>query len=120
MRANFLSTNFLKTPRGPGHPGKIPLDIPDSSLRNPRKTNFRGTARSFWPPPLRVEDPHPTGRSPDPKIRSRPGKPNQKKGPKRKVHESRPFFVNSGVFPWENKHDSYIELLFWNAPAKSS
>ena len=34
------------------------------------------------------------------KIRSRPGKPNQKKGPKRKVHEFHPFFVNSGVFPW--------------------
>ena len=35
-------------------------DIPDSSLRNTRKTNFRGRARSFWPPPLRVEDPHPS------------------------------------------------------------
>ena len=33
-----------------------------------------------------------------------------------------PFCVsqNSGVFPWENKHDSHIELLFRNAPAKSS
>ena len=31
-----------------------------------------------------------------------------------------PIFVNSGVFPWENKHDSHIELLFRNAPAKSS
>ena len=34
------------------------------------------------------------------------GKP--KKGPKRKVHMSfAPIFVNSGVFPWENKHDSH-------------
>ena len=41
-------------------------DIPDSSVRNPRKTNFRGRARTFRPPPLCVEDPHPTGRSPDP------------------------------------------------------
>ena len=28
--------------------------------------------------------------------------------------------MNSGVFPWENKHDSQIELLFRNAPVKSS
>ena len=40
---------------------------------------------------------------------------------KRKVHDFALFFcVNSGVFPWENKHDSRIELLFRNAPAKSS
>ena len=32
-------------------------------------------------------------------IRSLPGKPNQRKGPKRKVHEFRPFFAKSGVFP---------------------
>ena len=31
-----------------------------------------------------------------------------------------PIFVNSGVFPWENKHETHIELLFRNAPAKSS
>ena len=39
MRTNFFCTNFLNTVRGPGHPGKNPWDIPDSSLRNPRKTN---------------------------------------------------------------------------------
>ena len=39
---------------------------------------------------------------------SRPGKKKPKKGPKRKVHEFSPAFVNSGdVFPWENKHDSH-------------
>ena len=67
MRTKFFCTNFLNTARGPGHPGKIPgtSRIP---LRNPRKTKFRGRARSFRPPPLRVEDPHPTGRSPDPKT----------------------------------------------------
>ena len=31
-----------------------------------------------------------------------------------------PIFVNSGVFPWENKHDSHLELLFRNGPVKSS
>ena len=35
-----------------------------------RKTNLRGRARTFRPPPLCVEDPHPTGRSPDPKSSS--------------------------------------------------
>ena len=48
-------------------PAKFSRDIPDSSLRIPRKTNFRGRARTFRPPPLRVKDPHPTGWSPDPK-----------------------------------------------------
>ena len=77
MRKNFFCTNFLNTPRGLGHPGKIPAtsqiplfetgDIPDSSVRNPRKTNFRGRARTFRPPPLRVDDPHPNVWSPDPK-----------------------------------------------------
>ena len=39
-------------------------------------------------------------------LRSRPGKPNQRKGQNEKFMNS-PIFVNSGVFPWENKHDSY-------------
>ena len=61
MRMNFFCTNFLKTPQGSGTSRQDSRDIPDSSLRNPRKTNFRGRARTFRPPPLRVEDPHPTG-----------------------------------------------------------
>ena len=36
-----------------------------------------------------------------------PRQTTPKKGPKRKVHEFRPIFVNSGGFPWENKHDSH-------------
>ena len=59
MRTNFFCTNLLNTPSGPGNLGKIPRDIPDSSLRKPRKTIFRGRARTFWPPPLCVEDPTP-------------------------------------------------------------
>ena len=51
------------------------------------------------------------------KIRSRPGKPNQRKGQNEKFMNFAHFFVNSGVFPLENKHDSH---LFRNAPAKSS
>ena len=35
-------------------------------------------------------------------IRSRPGKPNQRKGQKEKFMNFAHFCVNSGVFPWEN------------------
>ena len=54
-------------PKGSGTSRQNSRNIPGSSLQNPRKTNFRGRAQTFRPPPLRVEDPHPTGRSPDPK-----------------------------------------------------
>ena len=63
-------TFFARTfehPQGSRTSRQNSWDIPDSSLRNPRKTNFRGWARTFRPPPLRETDPHPTGRSPDPK-----------------------------------------------------
>ena len=45
-----------------------------------------------------------------PKFRSRPRKPNQRKGQNEKFmifFVLPPMFVNSGVFPWENKRDSY-------------
>ena len=64
----FFVHELFEHRQGSGTSRQKSRDIPDSSLRNPRKTNFRGRARSFRPPPLRVEDPHPTGRSPDPKI----------------------------------------------------
>ena len=63
MSTNLFCTNYLNTPRGPGHPG----DIPGCLLRKSRKTYFRGRARTFRPPPFRVDDPHPTRQSPDPK-----------------------------------------------------
>ena len=49
------------------------LDIPAKSRDIPPKkvwfSWFRGTYRTFWPPPLRVEDPyHPTGKYPDSKV----------------------------------------------------
>ena len=69
MRTKFFFHKLLEHPQWSGTSRQNSRDIPDSSLslRNPRKTNFRGRARTFRPPPLRVEDPHPTGRSPDPK-----------------------------------------------------
>ena len=65
MRKNFFYTHFLNTPGNPGHPGKIPGTWQIPLFETPRKTNFQGRARTFRPPPLRVEDPHPTGRAPD-------------------------------------------------------
>ena len=60
-----LNTNlFSQTLRAtPGYPSKIPgyfakrFGIP----------GFRRTYRIFWPPPLHVEDPHPTRKYPDSK-----------------------------------------------------
>ena len=68
MRTNFFAQIF-EHPQGSGTSRQNFRDIPDS-FRNPRKTNFRGRARTFQPPPLCVEDPHTTGRSPDPKSYS--------------------------------------------------
>ena len=67
MHTNFLHKLF-EHPQGSGTSRQNFRDIPDSSLQNPRQTNFRGRARTFRPPPLHVEDPHPTGPSPDPKV----------------------------------------------------
>ena len=39
--------NFLNTPRGSGISRQSSRDIAGSSLPNPRKTNFRGRARTF-------------------------------------------------------------------------
>ena len=72
-RENLLGTknahklfcaNFLNTPRGLGHPGKIPgtFQIPLFETQG-RQTFAWGRAPTFWPPPLRVEDPHPNERS---------------------------------------------------------
>ena len=57
MRTNFLCTNFLNTPRGPGHPGKIPgtSQIPLFETQEDKLsregTNFLATAPSGGRPP---------------------------------------------------------------------
>ena len=63
----FCSHKLFEHPQWAGTSLQNSRDIPDSSLRKPRKTSSRGRAQTFRPPSLRVEDPHPTGRSPDPK-----------------------------------------------------
>ena len=54
---NWTQTFFSQTFRAlPGYPGKIP-GYPPKKVWFP---GFRGTYRTFWPPPLHVEDPQPT------------------------------------------------------------
>ena len=67
MRTKFFCTTFWTPPgvrdipaKFPGHPGFL--------SSKPKEDKVSRAARSFRPPPLRVEDPHPTGRSPDPKT----------------------------------------------------
>ena len=71
-RGRKMSTNFFAqvfwTPPGVRD---IPAKFPGYSRclpSNPWKTNFRGRARTFRPPPLHVQDPHPTWWYPDPKV----------------------------------------------------
>ena len=52
-------------------------------------------------------------------VRSRPSKPNQRKGQNEKFMNFA-HFCEFWCFSLGNKHDSHIELLFRNAPAKSS
>ena len=57
----FLSQAFRAPP---GYPGKIP----GYPAKKVWFTWFLGTYRTFWPPPLHVEDHYPTGKYPDSKV----------------------------------------------------
>ena len=62
---NWTQTFFSQTFRAPpGYPGKVP-GYPAQKVWFPW---FRGTYRTFWPPPVHVEDPYPTGKYPDQKV----------------------------------------------------
>ena len=63
---NWTQTFFFsQTFRAPlGYPGKIP-GYPAQKVWFPW---FRGTYRTFWRPPVHVEDPYPTGKYPDQKF----------------------------------------------------
>ena len=75
----------------------------------PTLKTFRKSYRAFPAGPTSLDptpcEPLPPGLTRT-QIRSRPGKPNQRKGQNESSWIS-PIFVNSGVFPWENKHDSH-------------
>ena len=66
-RTNFFLHRLFEHSQGSETSRQNSRDVPDSSLQNPRKTTFEGGPRTFRPPPIRAEDPHPTGRSPDPR-----------------------------------------------------
>ena len=62
---HWTQTFFSQTFRAlPGYPSKIP-GYPAKKVWFP---GFRGTYRTFWPPPLHMEDPHPTRKYPDSKV----------------------------------------------------
>ena len=66
-----MSTNFLNTSMGPGHPerflGHLATKFVFTGLRR-EGVNFRERERTFRPPPHWVEDAHPNGQSPDPDV----------------------------------------------------
>ena len=65
LELSWTQTFFSQTFRAPpGYPGKIP-GYPAQKVWIPW---FRGTYQTFWPPPLHVFDPHPTGGYPDQKV----------------------------------------------------
>ena len=47
MRANLFCTNFLNTPRGPGHPGKIPGTSQIPLLETQGRQTFEGGHELF-------------------------------------------------------------------------
>ena len=61
MRTNFLSTNFLNTPKIPGHPGKIPgtSQIPLSETQG--RQTFEGEHEFFGHHPFAWKTPTPPG-----------------------------------------------------------
>ena len=61
MRTNFFCTNFLNTPRGPGHPGKIPGTSQLPSLETQGKQTFEGGHELFDPHPFAWKAPAPPG-----------------------------------------------------------
>ena len=65
MKHNLFSLKLF------GHPRHIPAKIPGCPATPAQKFSFPGfrrTYRTFGLPPHHVEDPHPTGRYPDPKV----------------------------------------------------
>ena len=61
LNTNFFSQTFRALPK---YPSKIPA-YPAKKVWFPW---LRGTYRTFWPPPLHMEAPHPTRKYPDSKV----------------------------------------------------
>ena len=61
MRTNFLSTNCLNTPKGPGHPGEIPGTSQVPPYESQRRQTFEGEHEVFDPHPFAWKTPTPPG-----------------------------------------------------------
>ena len=61
MRANFCCTNFLNTPRGPGHPGKNPGTSQIPLFETQGRQTFEGGHELFDPHPFGWKTPSPPG-----------------------------------------------------------
>ena len=62
LKTNLFFSNFF------GHTRDIPAKIPAYPAKQFGFRGFRRTCRTFWPPPLHVEDPHSSRRYPDQKV----------------------------------------------------
>ena len=61
MRTNFFCTNFLNTPRGPGHHGKIPGTSQISLFETQGRQIFEGEHELFGHHPFAWKTPTPPG-----------------------------------------------------------
>ena len=61
VHTNFLSTNFLKTPRGPGHPDKIPGTSQIPLFETQGRQAFQGEHEVFGHHPFARKTPTPPG-----------------------------------------------------------
>ena len=61
MRTNFSCTNFLNTPRGPGHPGKIPGTSQIPLFETQGRQTFEGEHELFGHHPFAWKTPTPPG-----------------------------------------------------------
>ena len=61
MRTNFCCTNFLNTPRGPGHPGKIPGTSQIPLFETQGRQTFEGGHEVFGHHPFAWKTPTPPG-----------------------------------------------------------
>ena len=61
MRTNFLCTNFLNTPRGPRHPGKIPGTSQIPLFETQGRQTFEGGHELFVHHPFTWKTPTPSG-----------------------------------------------------------
>ena len=61
MRTNFFCTKFLNTPRGPGHPGKIPGTSRIPLFETQGRQTFEGGHEVFGHHPFAWKTPTPPG-----------------------------------------------------------